>query len=209
MNKEREEIKNGLESLVPTNSIEAVCDIIVSHPCHIVISKPRKTKLGDFRANHFQGRHQISVNKDLNPYSFLITLVHEYAHLTTFENWGRKVKPHGLEWKSEFRNLLLPFFSLNIFPKDVESALANYLKNPKASSGSDLNLHRALMKHNQSCDELHLEGLQFGEIFVFRNKTYTKGERLRKRYKCQEMASRKHYLFNPLTPVEKIENQSV
>ena len=39
--------------------------------------------------------HRISVNGNLNKYSFLITLIHELAHLLTFTQYKNRVDPHG------------------------------------------------------------------------------------------------------------------
>ncbi|HAD34265.1 MAG TPA: hypothetical protein DCF44_07170 [Chitinophagaceae bacterium] len=44
----------------------------------------------------------MSVNGNLNSYHFLITLLHEIAHMLVWEQFRNRVKPHGLEWKHVF-----------------------------------------------------------------------------------------------------------
>jgi predicted SprT family Zn-dependent metalloprotease len=78
---------------------------------------------------HVNGKnHRISVNGNLNKFSFLITLLHELAHLLAFENYGNRIQAHGKEWKFVYSNLLKDFIDKKIFPPDVESALKNLYK---------------------------------------------------------------------------------
>ena len=84
MSKKKEKYRMVLSKYLPANFIEIVVELLVKHPVKFRVAKPRKTKLGDFRANR-DGLHQITVNGDLNPYSFLITTIHEFAHLVTFQ----------------------------------------------------------------------------------------------------------------------------
>ena len=68
----------------------------------VKITKPRKSKLGDFRIL-INGRGQISVNENLNRYAFLITITHELAHAFVWKRYKTRVMPHGKEWKSTFK----------------------------------------------------------------------------------------------------------
>jgi hypothetical protein len=45
----------------------------------------RQTRHGDYRKG-VNGKHEITVNSNLNKYKFLITLIHEISHLVAFEN---------------------------------------------------------------------------------------------------------------------------
>ena len=64
--------------------------------CEFKVSRSRDTKYGDYR-HPYQGKgHRISVNYNLNPYAFLVTTVHEFAHLLTWNEHQRKAKPHGI-----------------------------------------------------------------------------------------------------------------
>lgn len=166
------------------------------------ITKSRNTKLGDFTPSHSGKPHKITVNHDLNKYSFLITLTHEVAHLIAFNKYREKILPHGKEWKEEFRLLLMPFFSMNIFPDDVVSCLSHYSQNPKASSCSDIHLIKALKKYDNKSEYLHLEEIPLKSIFKLRNgREFLKGDRIRKRYKCTEVRTGKEYLVSPVAEV--------
>lgn len=193
-----------LKQHMPGEAAVLIYQWIAEAPCEFVISRSRRTKFGDYRAP-FRGKgHRISVNHDLNPYAFLITTVHEFAHLKTWETHKARVKPHGEIWKANFRQLMEPFFRMDLFPQDVEQAVARYLGNPGASSCSDLNLFRALQRYDQRADHLTiLEQVPEKAVFVIASgRVFEKGEKLRKRYRCREKASGRTYLFNPLAEVE-------
>lgn len=192
-----------LKKYLPEKSVEQVFEWIKFYKIRLKITKQRSTKLGDYRPPILKPFHQISVNYNLNSYSFLLTLTHEIAHLIVWEKFKNKVKPHGNEWKQEFKLLMKPFVQTNIFPPDLHQVIINYLKNAKASSGSDLELTRQLRtydKNNHST--LILEDLPIDSIFRINNgMKFKKGEKLRKRYACICLNNNKKYLINPLADV--------
>ena len=171
---------------------------------HFTVSKKRKTKLGDYRHPHKGKPHRISVNGDLNPYSFLITTLHEMAHLTTFEKYGNRVKPHGVHWKLEFKSIADPIFEKVVLPDDVDMALKNYLRNAKASSCSDDKLYRVLKRYDKN-KGITLEELENGSFFKLNAKIFVKGKKLRTRFECVEAATNKKYRVLGLAEVEIIE----
>ena len=67
------------------------------HPVRVHVVRPRRSKLGDYRSGTAGKPHRITVNNDLNPYAFLVTLVHEFAHHTAFERTRGWKDPHGPE----------------------------------------------------------------------------------------------------------------
>ena len=169
---------------------------------HFKITRSRTSKLGDYRPAHHGNPHRITVNHNLNKYSFLITLTHEVGHLVAWNKYRNKILPHGKEWKEEFRSLLLPFFSLNIFPEDILKCLTNYSLNPKASSCTDLHLVKVLKKYDENSSFIHLEDIPVKCIFRLRNgREFIKGERIRKRFKCVDVSSKKEYLVSPVAEV--------
>lgn len=202
--KKSTEIKKGLGRFVPHASLDHVCELIQDNPFHLNITAPRLTKLGDFRVSH-KGLHRISVNGDLNPYSFLITLIHEIAHLRTWDEHGRKVMPHGGEWKKEFKRLLYPLLDIQVFPEDVDGVLRQYIAKPTASSCTHLPLQRTLQRYDSEID-CTVEQLEKGQRFTFKSKQYIRGEKNRTRYRCELIPLGKIYLFNALTPVIPVEN---
>ena len=81
--------------------------------------------LGDYR-NAVNGKnHRVTVNGNLNTYAFLITLLHELAHLLAYEQYGNRIFAHGKEWKSIYGKLLHDFLSRKIFPEDIERRFSN------------------------------------------------------------------------------------
>lgn len=195
-----------LEKYIPQEAAALVAEWIYRYDFKLKIKRSRSTKYGDYRPPLPGKNHQITVNNDLNRFSFLLTLVHEIAHLTAHEKFGRQAAPHGREWKHEFKILMQPFFAMQVFPEDVKAAVNRYLRNPAATSCSDLQLQRVLKRYNDSQDGLHLEDLPPGSLFEYRGRFFRKGAQRRKRFECREEQGRKTFLFSPLTPVELPEN---
>src|SRR5574340_442110 len=104
-----------LNSYLPEGSFDGVVEYIVHHKVHLTITRERTTVLGDYRNRHLDKNHRISVNGNLNKYSFLITLLHEIGHLVTYEKYGNKIPSHGAQWKNEFAKILAGFISKKIF----------------------------------------------------------------------------------------------
>ncbi len=170
--------------------------------CEFKISKNRTTKLGDYRHPFKDKGHKISVNNDLNQYAFLVTTVHEFAHLLTWNEHKHKAKPHGTEWKTNFKKMMKPFFEKEVFPVDIHHTIVQYLENPAASSCADLSLARALKKYDTHLSTTRVEELPINTVFLLKDGgKFKKGERLRKRFRCECLDNGKIYLFNPLAEV--------
>ncbi|MGH2623871.1 MAG: SprT-like domain-containing protein, partial [Sphingobacterium sp.] len=178
-----------LSQYLPESAAPIISQWIIDSKCRFKITRARSTKLGDYRAPFKDQPHQITINNNLNSYSFLITTVHEFAHLKTWQNHTNRVKPHGMEWKNTFKGLMDVFLKLNIFPVDITLALINYMNNPAASSCTDLNLYRALKKYDQVKSELTtVDLIPVNQYFTMKNgRLFQKQEKLRKRYKCLEV----------------------
>jgi hypothetical protein len=152
---DRKSIAGKLSPYLPDGATSIVSELFAPHDVQLRISRPRRTKLGDYRAPYGDHYHRISINNDLNQYSFLITLLHELAHLTAWEKYKRTIKPHGAEWKAEFQLAMAPIFEANILPPDVLSAVEGYMSNPKASSCTDHNLMKTLRQHDEKTGVLY------------------------------------------------------
>ena len=183
----------------PKSAHSLLQNIIEKHKLNIRIVKDRKTKLGDFRVSHLS--HLITINKGLNKYAFLITLIHEIAHFICWDKYRNNILPHGKEWKREFTILLIPFIGSNVFPNDIKSKLEIHLQNPKASSCNDYQLQKALNKYNNN-QKILLIDIPENTIFNYgTKKTFIKRKKIRKRILCRDLDSQKEYLFNPITEV--------
>src|SRR5690554_5307329 len=144
-----------LKEYIPEEAANIIALWSKDSGCKFKISKSRASKFGDYRPPHRDKGHRISVNYDLNPYAFLITTVHEFAHLKTWNEHKHLVKPHGLTWKRNFKALMSVFFELQIFPEDIKEAVQVYLQNPKASSCTDIQLFRILKRYDQIKESHH------------------------------------------------------
>jgi SprT protein len=199
-----------LRKYLPEAAVGTIAEWIVTYDFKLKIRPERNTRLGDYTAPRSGMNHLITINHNLNRYAFLITLVHEVAHLVTYNEHRNSVNPHGVEWKRNFQKLMQPFLSTDIFPLEVFSALRKYMSNPAASSCTDLNLLRTLKLHDENSTTVFLEYLPLNSVFLYNgSKVFRKGERIRKRYKCQEISTGLIYLFNPLAEVELFEGSSV
>ncbi|MBS1661239.1 MAG: SprT-like domain-containing protein [Bacteroidetes bacterium] len=192
-----------LRRWIPGAAAPLVLEYLNHYQVHLTITRERKSVLGDYRHATREQNHRISVNGNLNPWSFLITLIHELAHLVTFMEYGNRVQSHGKEWKAVYRKMLEEFIGLKIFPADVLAALKKNLHDLPASSCADEGLMRVLRKYDENEEGLLLvEQIPDGACFVLEDKrVFRKGKKLRKRYQCMELATGKLYLFSPIYEV--------
>lgn len=195
-----------LQDYLPPGSFDDVLFYLQHYKVHLTITRKRESILGDYRHAHVDKNHRISVNGNLNPYAFLITLLHELAHLFTYEKYGHRVQAHGREWKDEFGKILARFLLKKVFPADIEKVLLHTLKNPAASSCGDEKLLRALHQYDEKQAGVQLvEQLPEGALFAIKGgRIFKKGKKVRKRFKCVEVKTGKLYLFNPVYEVQAL-----
>lgn len=192
-----------LQQYLPPGTSAPVLAYLHQYKVHLTVTKERKSILGDYRHRTQYENHRISVNGTLNIYSFLITLLHELAHLLTFEQHTNRVAAHGREWKLIYGQLLKQFLEQKIFPADIERELLLSLKNPAASSCAEDGLLRVLRNYDEKKDGHQLlEALPQGALFrISDGRVFQKGEKLRKRFRCVEVKTRRLYLFSPVYEV--------
>jgi predicted SprT family Zn-dependent metalloprotease len=184
-----------ISSFVPEEAVSYCGHLWKKYPFHLKITRPRKSKLGDYRYIPNKKQHYISINCDLNRYAFLVTYIHEVAHLITFQKYGRNASPHGKEWKAVFGHLLEPVVRRKMVPGDILNALQNYMQNPKASSCSDPILTKALGKYDRY-EKIYLSDIPRGELFTFQERIFKRGNLRRTRYECAEVRTGKKYLIS-------------
>ncbi len=195
-------MKEILARYIPERALDPAFDLIVKCNVHLKIVNERVTRHGDYRKTP-DGRHQITVNASLNSYRFLITLIHEIAHLVAFEKYGRYIKPHGIEWKRTFQQLMLPYINPDIFPSKLLPVIANHFKNPRASSDTDTKLALALKQFDPENDKNYIFEIPLGGKFrLYNGKIFQRGNKRIKRYECVEISTGRTYLFNPNAEVE-------
>lgn len=195
-----------LKDYLPQGSFDEVAHYLLHYKVHLTITRERQSVLGDYRNSFADKNHRISVNGNLNRYAFLITLLHELAHLFTYERFGHRVQAHGKEWKNEYSKILAQFLLKKIFPEDIHRALLKTLQNPAASSCADTTLLRVLHKYDDKKEGITLvEAIHEGGMFSIKGgRVFKKIEKVRKRIKCVEVATGKIFLFSPVYEVELI-----
>ena len=186
------------EDYVPEGTYSFFLSLKKQYPFSLkIITRRRKTRLGDFRV--IKGNEGvITINSNLNQYSFAVTLLHEIAHLMVWRDLGNRIEKHGIIWKSYFSNLLNLFCEYNL-PQDVKNAIRIYMKNPKASRYSDYKLAMVLNRYDIKHEsEIFLGELKEGELFLLlsNGRKYIRGIKLRTRIVCVDLESKGKYLIN-------------
>lgn len=202
----REAPLDYLRRFIPEQAVPKVLQYLQHYQVHLTITRERKTILGDYRHATRQHAHRISVNSTLNKFAFLITLIHELAHLVTFMEYRNRVQAHGKEWKTYYSLLLKDFLDMNIFPVEVENRLRFSINDLPASSCSDEELMRLLRRYDNVESGLVLvEQIEEGRLFdIGEGRVFRKGKKLRKRYQCVEIQTGKLYLFSGIYEVKVV-----
>jgi len=201
---------------LPEASIPGIREWFISSRAEIVFTRGRRSKSGDFRPPKNGSPCLITVNRTLNQYSCLITLLHEMAHYQVFDKYNKRsffrtkrIKPHGKEWKDEFRHLMSPYLNREVFPEDLLVVLSKHMNNPRASTWSDTFLAHVLISYDEPDGGITVDKLPEGALFKTpKGDLFQKGVKNRKRYNCIRLADKKRYLFSPLARVIPIENEN-
>ena len=180
---------------VPLLAVDYTFQLWTQTAFELKLSRKRESKVGDFTFKRNSAIQRITLNHDLNPYLFLITYIHEVAHLRVHLHYGNRLEPHGSEWKKVFQNLMLPVLKENVFPPEILHILLRHMRNPKASSFADRELTLALRKFDVgSSKQVMVSELPEGSIFKLQGKYFKKGKLKRTRVLCHEIKSKRLYL---------------
>jgi hypothetical protein len=196
---------HALANYLPDGAFEPVVQLIHQYKVHLTVTRERKSVLGDYRHPFLGSNHKITVNGNLNKYEFLITLLHELAHLLCFEQYRNRVEAHGKEWKNIYGSLLKAFIDLDFFPEDIRKSLKKTLLNPAATANGETALLLVLRRYNpvQKAGVVVLAHLADGTLFKeIKGRTFRKIKLRRKRIECVEIATGNIYLFSALSEVE-------
>ncbi len=194
-----------LDNFLPEGAYDILIDYIIQYKVFLKITKSRKTILGNYKPAYNGQQHTITVNGDLNKYHFLITLVHELAHLITYEKHKQSVAPHGKEWKQNFAKLLSAFIDKQIFPEDLVQSLRKSISNLTATTCTDPHLFKALLKYDMiKNSKILISTLDINQHFILDNgEKFKIIEKKRTRYVCENIATNKKYLFPSIFEVFK------
>ncbi|KQT24418.1 transcription elongation protein SprT [Chryseobacterium sp. Leaf405] len=190
----------SLEKYLPQNTLPYLKDWFSDYYIHIKVTKNRDSKLGDYRKLH-DNSHEITINSTLVPQLFFFVLTHELAHLIAFEKYGRRISPHGNEWKETFRQMLLQ--SLDVYDEDLKPIIIKFSKSPKANFMASPDLVKYFHIEKQDDSLQFIEKLQKGDFFIYRNEKYLLEGLIKKNYLCKNLATGRKYSFKPLARVQK------
>lgn len=206
-NRIRALFSKGLRDYLPAGTEHYVANFLAKHHVHFTITPPRKTKFGDYRSPRNGKHHRITVNGNLNRYAFLVTTVHEMAHLLTYERYEKRgiaIQAHGKEWKASFAALFRPLLAKRqLLPDDVREALEESFKDIKASSCTDVELYRVLKSYDQQRGTL-VEQLQPGTLFALEGRVLIRGKKLRVRYACKERDTQKVFHVHGMAEIDTL-----
>ena len=194
-----------LKDHVPAIAIPYCLQLWQQNPFDFRLQKRRISKVGDFTCR--PGRTpRITINHDSHPYLFLLTYVHEVAHLVVHQKHGWKPDAHGNEWKETFRHLMTPLMTEQVFPSELLSVLKKHMANPNASSFSDSKLTNALRLYDEKQKSATLlSDIPEGSIFALHGRWFKKGPLKRTRVVCHEMKTRRNYLVPVDAQVEDVQ----
>lgn len=193
-----------LEKFLPENALPYLKIWFGSYPCHLKITKNRNSKLGDYRKLPDKS-HQITVNGTLEPQLFFFVLTHELAHLIAFEKYGRRISPHGVEWKQTFREMLLE--SLTVYAEDLRPIIQKFSKSPKANFMASPDLVKYFHVPKEDDEQTFIENLKKGELFEYKKEIFVIEETTKKRYLCKNIKSSRKYYFRNLAQVKKLKSE--
>ena len=183
-----------LQTHVPASTLDYCFTLWRASPFELKITKSRQTKVGDFTSRRTKRHPRITLNIDLNAFLFLVTYVHEVAHLRVYLVFGAREDPHGERWKTTFTDLMLPLLWESVFPEEILHALRRHMINPKASSFADTDLTLAFRKFDKNANQMVLSQVPDGSIFRLQGRYFKKGKLRRTRVLCRELQSKRDYL---------------
>lgn len=189
-----DKVFNILQTHVPASALEYSFELWKESPFELKITRSRQTKVGDFTSKHTRSHPRITINNDLNPYLFVVTYIHEVAHLRVYLQFGGRVDPHGEKWKTTFTDLMLPILWESVFPDQILHELRRHMINPKASSFADTALTEAFRKFDSNPNQVTLSQVPEGSIFKLQGRYFRKGKLRRTRVLCRELQSKRDYL---------------
>lgn len=207
----RNELRKVLRNFIPHKSIERCINLLIYYNVEFVVAPSRSTKYGDSSTNSDIKKFKITVSEDQNKYSFLITLIHEIAHVSTWKKFPRVQHPHGLHWKKEYRRHMKHFLSNSIFPKPLVHALAHFIEDPSSTSCNNFHLHKVLMAYDRpKRGWYYLENLDYNCTFkINTGRIFVKKKILKKNIECREYFTKDIYLLSKLMLVKPIAHSTL
>ena len=201
-----------LRRYLPESAVETIFTYFTqTHSIKFHITRNRVSKLGDYRwpQPHHQ-YHEISVNGNLNPYFFLWVLLHEMAHLETWETHKNTVPPHGHEWQQQYAQLIITH-EIH-FPQELRPLLHRFAKRIPLSHALSHEIESSLRQYDSGYvphTVLTLNDLTPGDCFYVKahpQPHFQAKEKRRTRWVCTALDSGNNYLVQGSAEVVKIDS---
>ncbi|HAQ64986.1 MAG TPA: hypothetical protein DCR43_03900 [Bacteroidales bacterium] len=190
-----DQLEKSLLPFMPEGTAGLYCSQIAGiKSINFKLTRERTSKHGDYRSHVNRWRHQISINSTLPPHHFLVTLLHETAHLLVHERYRNHGDPHGPHWKAAFAEIILPWVVPGVLPPKLAMALKNHIEKGYATTTGDaglLSVFRELEGIAQSI--ITLETLPPGAVFAIQGQLFRKGEKMRTFYRCVSLTNNREY----------------
>lgn len=205
--------KGTLSKYVPYSAVDPLFDFLTQkHIVKLRIAQSRTTKYGDYKCPHREvAYHQISVNGNLNSYFFLWVLLHEMAHLNTWELYNNRVQPHGREWQEQYRLLIKEYLELGCFDSTLAPMINKYISHIPLNQALGHTIEAEMRKFDEDYNpelDTQLQQLPVGSRFIIKNnpnRIFESIEKRRTRYKCKEVSSGLFYSILGSTQVKPID----
>lgn len=196
---------------VPAMAKNMVAAMLQNEPVHISVVPPRKSLLGSYSPAIHARPHTITVNANLNPYQFLMVLLHEWAHYVQWQQYHSK--GHGKEWKLCFAQLLVQYVHGNVFPPDLARAVTNYAAHVKSTECADMEMCRLFQKYDnmyqKQQNSFFLADIPEKTVFLHNEIPMQKQQTLRKYVVCKNLKNNKLYRCRPSMKVTVCSEENI
>ena len=205
-----------LAQKVPAYGLPVVSRVVRAYDFAFRFAQSRRSKLGDFTRTA-QGLVTLTVNMDLGSELFLVTFLHEVAHLEATLNQPRRSQPHGRRWQTCFGNLLkeLCLHAEGQMAVPLRDALLAHSIAPSATLHADSRLASLLLPPAGTPDSpIAPDGCAFVEALVthtafwYRGRSFLLSGKLSKRHYATEMRSGRLYSFSAQCRVKVLKEET-
>jgi N-glycosylase/DNA lyase len=176
---------------------------------HLKVTKERATKYGDYSTPINNKKQQITVNGNLDQFSFLLTLLHELAHLRVYEKHSYRIKPHGEQWKNEFANYLRLAIEHHLFPEEIAKPIRKYyISKLSFTHNSRVHVLNSILNFLKKEIPMRLQDIPLNSKAILSNgMMITKIEQKRTRCICKDHSNNKLYSIHKSIEVLEIISQ--
>ncbi|MCD6366088.1 MAG: SprT-like domain-containing protein [Bacteroidales bacterium] len=194
-----------LEKYFPKNAILPASELLEKNPVKLFLTFPRKTKKGTFVFTPGKAL-KITLNRDLKHEEMLLVFLHEMAHYITFKHHGRRIKPHGVEWQTNFLSLIDQYIRNGGFSVEAAKMLMACYFTPVPRYRPNCRYLRNYF-YPESKKKSYLHQLLEKEKFTVAkqpNKQFILVKKRRTQYLCKNLVNGKLYLVHSFIEIKRL-----